>query len=225
MAGTAAALRVDLQRRRITLTEGERLDEWRIDQVRKASAAYGRAWCIVFEDATRLIGRVRMTPAATMLLWWALAHLHPRSWTKVTHTDVAAALGLERSAVSKAVAELVERGVLMRGEQGYRLSLWLCWQGTAGAYQKEKRGRVAEIERAREWHTSRASGSCDADPVRYWRSEAEPGLTVVKHGARRRRAKAEPEPLRIGQGPKPPQYTDAEWEAIVADAEAAMRRE
>lgn len=169
MGGKPSALRVDLARRRITIDEDGRVDQWRIDQVRRASKAYGRSWTVTFHDATRLLSAVPMPPAAASVMLWSLGALHPTEWTTLTQAQIALATGLSRQAVNRAVGHLVDRGVIIHEGRGYRLSIWLCWQGTAQAYQKARRTRSGEIAQAQQWHLERAPAEFELNPTRYFR--------------------------------------------------------
>lgn len=153
-------LRVDLQRRRITLAEsdGKAADEWRIDQVRQKSKAFGRSWGVIFHDAARAISRVKLSPSQSQVLWWCMAELHPHDPTLVLHEQIAEGTGLTRSAVTKALAHLRERGLIVdEGRSLLRLSPAWTWQGTAQAYQKQKRLSAVEFDQFREWHKRNAA--------------------------------------------------------------------
>jgi len=162
-------LRVALDRRRVTLADGERIDEWRIDQVRQSSKAYGRAWSVVFLEAARALGRTRLSPTASQVLWWALGTLHPRSWTVAGHDRIAEQIGVTRSAATKALLELRRLGLIEAGANStLRLSPWFCWQGTAQAYQKSRRGRQAALDATRQMF--QPDGQKDAG---FWRIAAD----------------------------------------------------
>lgn len=179
-AGRIEQLRVDLARRKITIEDGERKDEWRLSHVKRASRAYGRSWNIVWHGAAERLAQEAMTPAASRLLWHVLARWHPTTWQRLTHREIAEAAGLDRSATTKALAELERLRCIERGALGYRLHIELAWQGTAQAYQAERRKRSAASAPA---------------------SSSEPEAEA-----------------------KPPQYSDAEWRAILADRAAAAER-
>lgn len=168
MSNKPQPLNIDLSTRRIQARDGAEVDEWRIETVRKASKAYGRAWGLVFLDTARLLARVRMRPAEASVLWWAIGNLHPKDWTLARHDQIAAEIGLTRSAVTKALQGLEARGLVQVGRGSLlRLSLFLTWQGTAQAYQKARRGRSQEIEAGRQWHRAHAEG--EAPSSKMWR--------------------------------------------------------
>lgn len=217
---TAARLRVELDRKRITLADEGREDQWRIDQVRRASTAYGRGWSIVFDDAARLLAAVPMPPAAAALLWWSLTALHPRDWTRLTQAEIASAVGVERSTVSKALAHLVERGCICRDKRGgLRLSLWLAWQGTAPAYQKARRSRAGEIAAAQQWHLERAPAEHELAPARYWRLEDEAEARPAK--ATTPRAMVTSERRKLLERQRPANVPADEWAAMIDRGEIA----
>jgi hypothetical protein len=160
---SADKLRVDLSTRRITLVDGDKADEWSLTEVRKASRAYGRSWSLIFLDAARALAAAPMSPSTNRILWWCIAYLHPKDWTLVRHERIAAELDLTRSMVTKALGELRDRGLIQFGDHSaMRLTLFVGWQGTAQAYQKQKRGRAKEIEAGRKWHKDNgADGPAD----------------------------------------------------------------
>ena len=166
---TPAKLRVDLNRKRIEIVDGDRLDAWRVDQVRRASTAYGRSWMVIFDDAAAAVGRAKMSPASTAVMWWAIGHLDPREWQLIDQSHLAAMLGYDRTAIGRALSDLTKRGILIREGRGYRTSIWLGWRGTAAAYQKERRKRGGEIVAARLWHAENAVPGRDAHPLKPWR--------------------------------------------------------
>lgn len=188
MTKSTDKLRVALDTRRITLAHEGREDEWRIDQVRQASKAYGRAWSIVFLEAARAMATCPMAPAAGQVLWWAIGNLHPRDWTVARHESIALQVGLTRSAVTKALRELKERGLIQAGpNSSLRLTLFFGWQGTAQAYQKAKRGRAAEIEQARAW--AKAHAHAEGEAERFWRIGDDDGDTATGPRERHRAEK------------------------------------
>lgn len=186
-------VRVDMQSRHITITDidGEQTDKYRLDQVRKASKAYGRSWNIVFMDASRLLSKCPMSPAATSVLWWALTNLHPRDYTICKQQDIAKILGFTRSAIAKALIDLRVRGIICKGKSRghYRLSLFIAWQGTAGAYQKERRKRNDEIILARAWHKANIRTGTDIE-TDFWRITDSPQGLAKKENVKRRGGEA-----------------------------------
>lgn len=145
-----ARLVVALDRRVIEVHhEDGGVDRWRIDRQRRASQAYGRRWSIAFCDMARLVAAARITPAASACLWWALGSLEARAFVRVRQLQVAAELGLHPSAVSRGFRDLNQIGLIQREGDAMRLSLALGWQGTAVAYQRERRKRAGEIEAVR----------------------------------------------------------------------------
>jgi hypothetical protein len=214
MSGEAKAsrLHVHLDRKRIEIATEQGTDSWRIDRVRRASKQYGRFWALHFEDAARLLALVPMRARTALVLWHLCGTLDSVAWTRIIQSEVAEALAMERSGISRALADLCERGIVCQhGKRAghYRMSLWLSWRGTAGDYQRERRSRQAEIDNAAAWHTARAVANIDADDeatVRYWRFADDPAATALRdqHG---READDQPADR---QSAAPPQGMDAE---------------
>lgn len=187
--GDSSKLTVALDRKRIEIATETGTDSWRIDRVRRASKQYGRFWALHFEDAARLLALVPMRARTALLLWHLCGTLDSVAWTRIIQSEVAEALAMERSGISRALADLCERGIICQHPKRaghYRMSLWLCWRGTAGDYQRERRKRQAEIDDAAAWHTSRAVANIDADDeatVRYWRFSDDPAASAVAEAA------------------------------------------
>lgn len=194
MSGGEVHVRLDTRRIEVHTETG--VDTWKIDRVRRASKQYGRFWVIHFEDAARLLALVPMRAKTTLVLWHLIGTLHSTAWTRVIQSEVQEAIGVERSAVSKALAELRERHIIVehgRRKGHYRMSLWLMWQGSAGDYQKQRRTRNAEIEAGQQWHLQRAIANVDSDNgvVRMWRFADDPGTRFAEHAVNEKRTLAE----------------------------------
>lgn len=209
-AGSTASdkLTVALDRRRIEIETEHGTEAWRIDRVRRASKQYGRFWALHFEDAVRLMSLVPMTPRTSLVLWHLLGQLDSQAWGRFTHQQVADALSIDRSSVTRAIGELKERGIIAehpRRPGNYRLTLWLTWRGTAGDYQRARRHRQAEIDRANEWHTERAISNIDSDThetdaIRYWRFGDDPTAPALRR--MHREFADQPADRDIGQPPE-----------------------
>lgn len=181
---TLGKLRVDLARRRISIEEEERHDEWRIDHVKRASKSYGRSWMVVFDDAADLLSRVKLQPVSVRVLWWGIGHLDPREWRQIDQSELAWFIECDRTSVSRALTELCDRGIFQREGRGYRTSIWLGWRGTAQAYQAERRKRRAEIANVRELLERVAAPAATVDILAPWRRiDVKPRVVSAKASA------------------------------------------
>jgi len=217
-------LHVALDRRRIELRTETGTDTWKIDRVRRASKQYGRFWALHFEDAARILALVPMKPSTSLLLWHLAGTLDSVAWTRLIHADIAEAMAIDRTAITRALADLKERGIIMEhGKRAghWRMSLWLTWRGTAGDYQAQRRTRQSEIDNAEAWHTSRAIANIDSEEatIRYWRFSDEPTATAL------RRAHEGDTPMDRHEGPPPCAMTKEEWAIFRASRPAGMTTE
>ena len=154
MTKQPGGITVDLDARTISVIDGERVDEWRLAQVRRASEHYGRSWVVVFDDAAAAVARAPIGPTTARVLIWATAALDPRDWRAVQQADLAASIGVDRTSVSRALTDLVARGIIVRRGRALRLSIWWAWCGTARAYRAERTRRRGELEAAAAWHAA-----------------------------------------------------------------------
>jgi hypothetical protein len=118
---------------------------------------------IVFDEARQQIVRELKTAAALRVFLSLPDHL---SWTEfrpLRQEALAAELGIDGSAVSRALADLHARGVVEREGKGpvttWKLSLKWGWRGSAAAYAKAAR-------EAEEQRQALKSGKVTVLPVR-----------------------------------------------------------
>lgn len=118
----------------------------------------------LFADAARYVALVPMKPSQVGILWHALAILDNDQWTQMRQQDLAKIFQIDRGTVSRATADLCDRGILAwRAGQQYRLTPFLVWKGSIEAYRALPAGRKAEAERAAAWHESRAVMALDCE--------------------------------------------------------------
>lgn len=211
-ATPAVRLALDLQRRTLTVRDAGQPDrDFAVAQLRRAGTAYGRGWSIAFHGAALAMAAADLSPLANRLAWWAVAVLDGRTWTKCTPADLARLFGVHRSSAARALAELVKFGWIIRSGDdptALRLSLWAGWQGTAQAFQKERRQRPAEIEAG-------LAHEAPAQLLAAWRREmAHLAASGARPARRRRRASAG-----IKETAATP-ITASEMDAIIADVVA-----
>lgn len=118
----------------------------------------------LFADAARYVALVPMKPSQVGILWHALAILDNEQWTQMRQQDLAKIFQIDRGTVSRAVADLCDRGILAwRAGQQYRLTPFLVWKGSMDAYRALPARRKAEAELAAGWHESRAVMAMDCE--------------------------------------------------------------
>ena len=142
---------VDLAKGRMTVAEGERLDRFAVQHIRRAGTAYGRRWTIVFDEALEQAARHAQSGPECKVIMWAMRALDPVEFTRQRQGDIALAIGLHVSSVSRALAAWRRRGwIQVRGDE-MRLSLFVGWRGTASHYQRERKRRPNEVDSVRLW--------------------------------------------------------------------------
>lgn len=126
---------------------------------------------ILFADSSRMIALCPMKPSEAQTYWELLYSLDSDRWTRLSKTDLAKRLAMHRPTASRAVDQLVERGLVCAKPHGlYRLSLFAGWKGSAVAYRDALQERADEVELGFGWHASRAvtSPQIDVDGSEAW---------------------------------------------------------
>ncbi len=128
---------VDFERRRLIDDQGR---EWQMRRVRQSADSFGRRFSVIFQDAAMHLALKgeRMRPTTWRCLMLALADLEFERWRAVRPVEWAELLKVTRSAISKALAQLVAEGLLEGGPRtGYRLTPVLGWRGTPAGYHRQ----------------------------------------------------------------------------------------
>lgn len=108
-------------------------------------------WVMTFQDGlVRLAQDRSITGEQWRVLAFLMGKLDFENYIHVPQTAVGEALGLKAPNVSRAVAELVRKGVLVRGPKvgqvgTLRLSPGLGWKGRVRNLQEEQKKRLALV--------------------------------------------------------------------------------
>lgn len=124
--------------------EGEIVD---VVQDRPPGRSFGRRFVVLFEDTLRRLAS-SLTNATT---WRVLArlpdHLEWEAWRRLPQRMLAQELRMSVGAVSEAMNQLVELGVVERRGRGpvteWRLTTELGWRGNVESFHAERRRRGA----------------------------------------------------------------------------------
>ncbi len=114
-----------------------------------AGASYGKRWIIMFDEARQQVIR-ELRSASTLRVFLSLPdHLTWTEFRSLHQSELAAALEIDSASVSRAMRDLLARGIVERIGKGpvqrWKLSLAWGWRGSAAAYQSA----VREAEKAR----------------------------------------------------------------------------
>ena len=99
-------------------------------------------WFVGFQDAFDTLSEDReMTLEVTRVWMKLMGQLGFENFIVVQQINIAESLGMQKSNVSRAIKLLVSKGLLIQGPKvgrstAYRLSLNICWKGSAKEYNK-----------------------------------------------------------------------------------------
>jgi len=115
---------------------------------------------MMFQDTLIEIAKDReMTGETYRVLFYLLSKLDFENYIHVTQGDAAAALGLQKTHVSRAVKTLCDKGILLKGPKvgrsaTYQLNSSYGWKGKVKNFESERRQRLKLVK-----------GGKDADPA------------------------------------------------------------
>ena len=164
---------------------------------RPPGQSYGRQFFTMFDSALlHLVRKVRGGPALRVFLRLP-ARLDWPDWRKLDQKSLADEIGMHRTEVSRALAELVTVGVIERRGRGptleWRLSLDWGWRGQVDAYHAEQRARQREhagTKPGQEGGPLPQKGYYGKSGLSYRRSSwlSPPGPAPSRHSRARRQA-------------------------------------
>lgn len=108
----------------------------------------GAKFFMGFQDAFAELARKRLGSEAQTVLFLILGHVEYNNLIKITQAEMARRLGMKKQNVSRAVAKLVEKGVLQVEEQHkkYKRELKLndeyAWKGKLKHVEKRQKARA-----------------------------------------------------------------------------------
>jgi DNA-binding MarR family transcriptional regulator len=126
-------------------------------------------WFMIFQDMLVEMAKDReMTGETCRVLFYLLGKMDFENYVRVTQGDAAAALGLQKTNVSRAVKTLCDKGILLKGPKAgrsatYRLNSAYGWKGKVKNFESERRQRFKLL-----------NGGKDADPAQEGGEEGSP---------------------------------------------------
>lgn len=137
----------------IDLDTGELVDGVNIVTV-QSRPKFKEAFMLVFQKGLEALAKDRALRGESIRVMFALmSRLDYENFIHVSHADIARDLATQRSNVSRSIAQLLERGVLIPGPKvgnvaTYRLSDTLGWKGRVRSFQEERKRRLALVHTA-----------------------------------------------------------------------------
>jgi len=104
-------------------------------------------WFMLFQDTLIEIAKDReMTGETCRVLFYFFSRLDFENYIHITQSDAAAALGLQKTHVSRAVKTLCDKGIILKGPKvgrsaTYRLNSNYGWKGKVKNFESERRQR------------------------------------------------------------------------------------
>jgi biotin operon repressor len=123
----------------------------------KRRNAFGQGWVAMGQGPMAELAKSKLGLQAHRVMWALLARLDFENLINVSQADVARDLGMDRAAVSRAIAQLVDEGAVLAGptvgrNRTYRLNPHYGWKGSAkghheaiSAATREARARASAL--------------------------------------------------------------------------------
>ncbi len=127
----------------VDLDTGELLDGVPVWIGKKLRSPYGRRWYMANQEALELLATdPDMTGKTYRVLLYLFSRLDFENYIQVPQQEIAEALGMHKSHVSRSVRQLLDKGILLRAPDAgtlyaFRLNPYYGWKG-----------RVSNIHRA-----------------------------------------------------------------------------
>lgn len=98
-------------------------------------------WVAMAQEPLMKLAQADLGKEAMRVLFAALAKLDFENWLSLSHADLGRELGIKRPNISRAIARLVEEGVLIAGPKlhgrgTYTLNPHYGWKGSAKGHQQ-----------------------------------------------------------------------------------------
>lgn len=129
-------------------------------------------WFMMFQDTLIEIAKDReITGEVYRVLFYILSQMDFENRIRATQAGAAAALGLQKTHVSRAFKTLCDKGILLKGPKEGRTATYLLnsdygWKGKVGNFQAERRKRLRLVKGGKE-DTAPGEGAAggEADPA------------------------------------------------------------
>jgi hypothetical protein len=122
---------------------------------------------MAFQDALIEIAKDdELTLEPKNVLLYLLGHLNFENFLHVSQTDIADALGMKKTNVSRAMRLLITKGIILDGPKvgrmkTYRLSHDLGWKGKVTSLDEYRRSRMKVIQGGKDADASSTSAASD----------------------------------------------------------------
>lgn len=96
---------------------------------------------MLIQEQSKYIAKMNLAGKEHNVLWFLLGVLDYENWIKVPQKDIANELGMQKQHVSRAINNLVKKGILLKGPKSgtswtYRLDPNLAYKGRAANRKK-----------------------------------------------------------------------------------------
>jgi hypothetical protein len=113
----------------------------------KRRNGFATGWVAMAQDPLMKLAQADLGDVARRVLFALLAKLDFENWLSISHADLGRQLGIKRPNISRAVARLIEEGVLLLGPRvgikgTYRLNPAYGWKGSARGHQEALQERM-----------------------------------------------------------------------------------
>jgi len=113
----------------------------------KRKNGFTNGWVAMAQEPMMKLAQAGLGKEAMQVLFAALAKLDFENWLSLSHADLGKELGIKRPNVSRAIARLMEEGVLLAGPKlhgrgTYTLNPRYGWKGSAKGHQEALQARM-----------------------------------------------------------------------------------
>ena len=114
----------------------------------KRKNGFSTGWVAMAQEPLMKLAQADLGDIARRVLFALLAKLDFENWVSLSHTELGQELKIKRPNISRAVARLVDEGVLLVGPRvgvrgTYRLNPQYGWKGSARGHQEALQARMA----------------------------------------------------------------------------------
>lgn len=113
----------------------------------KRKNGFSTGWVAMSQEAMMKLAQAGFGKETSSILFAVLAKLDFENWLTLNHAEVGRELGMKRPNVSRAIARLIEEGVLLPGPKvqakgTYCLNPHYGWKGSAKGHQQALQDRM-----------------------------------------------------------------------------------
>ncbi|GAB3667590.1 helix-turn-helix domain-containing protein [Ramlibacter alkalitolerans] len=105
-------------------------------------------WFMAMQDGLAMLAKQPLRGESMRVLLYLMSEMEFENYVRPTHSEIAAALSMQRPNVSRAIRELRERHVLIDGEHGsLRLESSYGWRGKVKSLRDHQQVQQRECEK------------------------------------------------------------------------------